>query len=133
MSFWNSTTHIARKLHRCEYCGKQIGAGEQYSRETGVYDGEFNDYCMCRRCREVWTYLSGEYSDELGCLFDDLVNSDVLRCPKCGSVDLSEYDFSDDMLSVGCECDRCGHNYTVDLSAEAIKKHFDKIGGGQGE
>ena len=43
MSFWNSTTHIARKLHRCEYCGKQIGVGEQYSRETGVYDGEFND------------------------------------------------------------------------------------------
>ena len=51
MSFWNSRTRIARIPHRCEYCGKQIEVGEQYSRETGVYDGEFNDYSMCSRCK----------------------------------------------------------------------------------
>jgi DNA-directed RNA polymerase subunit RPC12/RpoP len=129
MSFWNSRTRIARIPHRCEYCGKQIEVGEQYSRETGVYDGEFNDYSMCSRCKGAWTYLSGESCGELGNLFDDVMETDILHCPICGGFNLREYDFADDMLSVECQCDKCDHKYMVDLSEEAIKKHFNEIGG----
>ena len=112
MSFWNSRTRIARIPHRCEYCGKQIEVGEQYSRETGIYEGEFNDYSLCSRCKGAWTYLSGEYC-----------------CPICGGFNLREYDFADDMLSVECQCDKCDRKYMVDLSEEAIKKHFNEIRG----
>lgn len=62
MSFWNSIERKARKEHSCIYCGKTIEKGETYSRESGTFEGEFNDYCLCLRC--VWLINSFETDNE---------------------------------------------------------------------
>lgn len=124
MSFWNSRYRKARKEHRCEYCGKKIKIGETYSRETGIYEGDFNDYAMCARCRAIWHDMTSSWSDELGEFRDDLFENDLVMCPACGSVNRQDYDFAEDMQSVTCECLDCGREYTVDLSAEAILAVF---------
>ena len=124
MSFWNSRYRKARKEHRCQYCGKKIQIGETYSRETGSYMGEFNDYCLCARCRAVWTDMATSWCDELGEFQEDLFENDLVVCPHCGSMNRHDYDFSEDMQSITCECLDCGKEYTADLSAEAILAVF---------
>lgn len=101
MEFWESRKHKARKPHNCEYCGAGIKVGETYFRETGKTWGEFSDYCLCERCKSVLPYFS-EDGDELGEFYEDVFNTDI------------------------CECPKCGHCYTVDLSAEAIKACFER-------
>ena len=125
MSFWRSRNHRAKKRHRCEYCGKIIEAGELYSRETGVYEWDFNDYCLCLRCVSIIPYFKDKYSFELGNFVDDVFNSDLLECPKCHGNNSREYYFAPDMQNIKLECDICGNTYVVDLSKQAIKKHFE--------
>lgn len=125
MSFWKSITHKAKKKHLCEYCGKTIEVGETYSRETGMYGGDFNDYCLCQRCRSVVSYFINGFRDELGDFVEDVIDCDILECPKCGSILHREYEFADDMQSVSLECDRCDNEYTVDLSEEAFERFFE--------
>jgi DNA-directed RNA polymerase subunit RPC12/RpoP len=125
MSFWKSQYHIARKEHVCEYCNKKILVGEKYSRESGMYEGEFNDYCLCDRCRNIISYVKSESGDyELGTLFDDLNNSDFFACPVCHSIGPHEYSFPDNKMSIDIECDMCNHKFTVNLSEESILAHF---------
>ena len=126
MSFWESRTHRARKKHHCEYCGKVIEVGETYSRETGMYEGDFNDYCLCMRCRNVISYFKYDCSYELGEFADDLFNTDFLECPKCHRNNSRTYDFSQDMSSIKLECDNCDNVYIVDLSEQAIEKFFKR-------
>lgn len=47
MEFYTSTTPIARKHHKCEYCGKEIQKGEKYSYESGKYDGDMFVRKLC--------------------------------------------------------------------------------------
>ena len=126
MSFWRSTTiKAARKTHSCEYCGKVIQVGESYEAEAGIYEGEFQRYALCLRC--LWLiYRHYPYvDDELGNLVDTLFDNDYLQCPSCGSVNNREYDLSEDKQSCECECDNCGHKWTVDLSLDALKRAAD--------
>lgn len=127
MSFWNSRWHKARKKHRCEYCGKVIEVGERYSRETGMYAGDFDDYCLCERCKNIMPYMKVDAIDDtLGEFVDDLIDHDVLDCPKCGGWNHREYKFSEDMMNITLECDKCDHVYTVDLSYEAFKEWYER-------
>nr|MDD3417570.1 hypothetical protein [Lachnospiraceae bacterium] len=121
MSFWNSRKHKARKEHKCQYCGKKILIGETYNRETGIYESEFNDYCLCERCRWVLTNIDNE-SDELGDFYDAIFEFDLVSCPSCGSINLREYDMSDDMQTMECECDKCDTKWIADLSIDGLKK-----------
>ena len=120
MSFWKSRTHKAKKEHKCQYCGKKILVGETYRRETGTYDGDFNDYCLCERCRWVLTNIDNE-SDELGEFYDAIFEFDLASCPNCNSINLRDFDFSEDMQTMECECDKCDNKYIVDLSIAGLK------------
>ena len=125
MEFWKSKKRKARKPHNCEYCGAGIKVGETYFRESGMAFGDFDDYCLCERCKSVLPYFA-EGRDELGEFYDDLFNTDICECPKCGSIIHYDYEFADNMKKIDLECDECGHCYTVDLSAEAIKAYFER-------
>ena len=35
---------IARKQHKCDWCGKPISKGEEYERQKYKYDGEFYEW-----------------------------------------------------------------------------------------
>ena len=74
-----------------------------------------------------------EDRDELGEFYEDLFDTDICECPMCGSIFHYDYDFIDNMKAIDLECDKCGHRYIVDLSAEAIKAYFEhqKKGGGE--
>ena len=123
MSFWTSTPRKARKEHHCLYCGKVIHVGETYSREKGMaIDGEFCYYPLCSRCADVWDELHDGWDDSLGDFQDDLFDNDLVLCPFCGSAWTDERDCADDMQSITCTCGKCGKDYTLDLSAEAILK-----------
>ena len=95
--------------------------GETYHRETGIYDSEFNDYCLCERCRWVLTNIDNE-CDELGNFRDAIFEFDLVSCPSCGSINLREYDLSDDMQTMECECDECDAKWIEDLSIDGLKK-----------
>ena len=45
-------TPVARKEHRCEFCGEVIHVGEKYNRQSNVYDGRIYDWvshCVCSK------------------------------------------------------------------------------------
>lgn len=94
--------------------------GELYHRETGIYENEFNDYCLCERCRWVLQNIDNE-SDELGSFYDSIFEFDLVSCPACDSINLREYDFLDDMQTMECECDDCDTKWTADLSIEELE------------
>ena len=66
----------ARKPHKCDWCGKSIGKGEQYEYQKYVYDGEMYDWKAHLSCSRIataiWDYVDpdeGMSSDEFmdGC------------------------------------------------------------------
>lgn len=125
MSFWNSQYRIAHKNYRCEYCRAPIHIGDRYSRETGVVSSEFNDYCLCERCRQVCTDLNDGWDDTLGDFVCDISDNDIILCPSCGSPNMREIDYADDMMSAKCECDNCDCVFTADLSVAGIRRVLD--------
>lgn len=57
---------IARKEHTCMWCGGKIAVGEQYDRQTLVYDGELYEWKNHRECAKLASRLNmfAEYGDE---------------------------------------------------------------------
>jgi hypothetical protein len=49
----SESTPVARKAHRCIWCGERIAAGERYTHERSIYDGGFQNHrerrLACRR------------------------------------------------------------------------------------
>ena len=41
---------IANKEHKCMYCGGIIKKGEQYERQTNIFDGSIYDWICHKRC-----------------------------------------------------------------------------------
>lgn len=59
--FWTRPT--ARKLHRCQMCGRAILPGEDYDRMAGLDGGTAWTYKCCRHCyraADAWTRWSGD-------------------------------------------------------------------------
>ena len=62
------TYQVAKKGHRCTYCGEAIPVGEPYTRQTGVYDGSWyvsklHDECfkdLCDSGDDEYTPYSNE-------------------------------------------------------------------------
>lgn len=54
---------VARKEHRCTYCGEAINARDEYVYQTGVYDGAWYVSKMHPECFEdLGRYEEGEYT-----------------------------------------------------------------------
>lgn len=121
MGFWNSVKRKARKEHRCIYCSKIIKKSEEYSRETGTFAGEFNDYCLCLRC--LWLIETFASDNEyLADIWETLFNNDLINCPSCGSSNLRDYMMLENYLKMKCECDNCDEKWVADLSVEGLKE-----------
>ena len=58
--FSNYTHPVARKIHRCEWCGQIIPVGEKHVHHRGVWDGGFQDWRMHNEC-----YKYGQKNDEI--------------------------------------------------------------------
>jgi hypothetical protein len=48
----SKTRPIARKDHRCIWCGQKIPKGEQYISEQSVFDGDFQNHHWHFECLE---------------------------------------------------------------------------------
>ena len=52
MKVLRDKTPVARKEHRCNFCGGVISVGEKYNRQTNVYDGcvyDWVSHCECSK------------------------------------------------------------------------------------
>lgn len=86
---------VARKEHRCMFCGGVIQRGEQYSRST-IVDGDIYDWVAHKNCMGLtWMmdmdeYNEGLYPDEFKCAIQDYVvehhpdwdHMDIAGCAK---------------------------------------------------
>ena len=76
MKILKDKTPIARKEHRCDFCGGMISVGEKYNRQTNVYDGSIYDWVShCEGSQLAYELDMYEYCDEgldsdefIGCL-----------------------------------------------------------------
>jgi len=129
--FWDSDyVKKSRKNHVCEFCYGKILQGNSCYHEHGKYDGEFQDYYLCKRCRELidsqderWEwYESGEFGE-----FHELfISGAYIKCSKCGSGDYDKIDYSEDALHCKISCNNCENEYELNLSAENLLKKEDK-------
>ena len=118
MSFWNSKNiKKTRKVHICEYCGRKIEIGESCNNESGMYEGEFNNYYLCR-CLNFISKYSPDLSDGFssGEFYEEIYNMQIAPCPKCGSDNHREYEWSEDSMKCQFECDDCDEKWEADFS-----------------
>ena len=64
MDFSRSSTHKAKKPHKCFLCGGKIAIGEKYERYTGKYDGDFFDQCFHENCIAILDKFCRDQQDE---------------------------------------------------------------------
>lgn len=48
--FGDTTWPVARKDHRCEWCGETIPKAEKHAHFVGKWDGEFQNWRMHNEC-----------------------------------------------------------------------------------
>ena len=53
MDILRDTHPIARKEHKCQFCGGIISIGEKYYRQTNVYDGRVYDWISHTECTQL--------------------------------------------------------------------------------
>ena len=107
---------IARKQHKCDWCGKPISKGEEYERQKYKYDGEFHEWHAHLACSRVvsarWDYVDpdeGMDSDQ----FDEYCAEVCCRfiCPDCENWN-KEYG----------ECEK-DESYCIERMDEFFKSH----------
>ena len=60
----NEETRLARKAHKCDYCGENIEKGEKYNVATLKYDGQLYKWKTHEKChyiaQRLWRYFEPE-------------------------------------------------------------------------
>lgn len=120
MSFWKSVEHKAQKKHCCELCHKAIQVGEKYSRQTGVVEGDFQDYCLCLRC--LWLLKQHPGREVIGDIWELLSDYDYISCPNCGAYNYEIEEVDEDIENLTFSCGKCGNWWLENLSLEELKK-----------
>jgi len=67
MSLLKESYPKARKMHKCQWCGKLIEPGDIYYRYTMKWDGEMQDTCMHLECAEASSKGMESWEEELPC------------------------------------------------------------------
>jgi hypothetical protein len=52
-SVFEQLTPVANREHECYECGNTIQPGERYNRESGVWDGSWEHFKICKICVAV--------------------------------------------------------------------------------
>ena len=52
MTILKTGYHVARKEHKCEWCGQSILPGEKYYYFTGSYQGDFQHTKLHMECKD---------------------------------------------------------------------------------
>ena len=97
LDFYSAALPIARKEHSCEYCSKAINVGEQYSVESGKYDGDFFSRKLCLCCKNILDEFCLEVDQE----FDWDEVTEYLSDKHCSGCSKREYD-SCDLMPYDC-------------------------------
>ena len=121
MSFWRNTKiKRTRKKHRCMFCSRVIKIGDPAEYNAGIWEGDFQSYYFCDRCRKFIEKYNTELSDGFsGGDFTEYISGFGLDCcPVCGSNNHREYTWAGDMMSCKYECDNCDHIWDADYSME---------------
>lgn len=85
LELYEHHNRTAHKQHTCEYCGESIAAGQQYSYETGKWDGEFFVRKLCLTCEMILSEFmseSGEEEFDWPYVTDHLVEHHCMSCPR---------------------------------------------------
>jgi hypothetical protein len=59
----SETFPVARKQHRCIWCGQPIPVGEKYRNERSVYDGEMQAHHWHQECAAAQQAEGSEYGE----------------------------------------------------------------------
>ena len=113
MDCYTQTFPIARKVHNCDFCGKQIEKGEKYSRESWKDGGEFWNRILCISCEKILTQFCKENSKDE---FDWDWILDWLSDKYCYSC-----------IHGTQEEDDCEYGYSKIPNCPRIRKHFESL------
>ena len=58
----NSSTPVARKVHRCDECSREIRPGRRYHNSVGLAEGAFQNTKQCLRCHAI---VKTVYSEQM--------------------------------------------------------------------
>jgi hypothetical protein len=109
-------TKTARKSHHCDYCGKIIEKGEEYSYQKTIFDSAFCEWRTHLACARVaaaiWDYVDpddGMSEDEFrdGC---QEIRQEFI-CPDCPKWNMEYGDCDDDLT------------YCIDKMDEVFETH----------
>ena len=92
MDFYNNTHPKARKVHKCEYCNKEIAKDEKYSSESGKFNGDFFTRKLCFVCSKIFSEFCSESSEDE---FDWWEVDDWLRERYCHNCEHSQSENDD--------------------------------------
>lgn len=84
MEFYTEKHPIARKVHKCHICGSPISVGEQYSRESGKFEGDFFDRSTCQVC---WGIRQADVAENSSELYDTYSLIDFVESGFCSGCD----------------------------------------------
>lgn len=62
---------VARKVHRCEECGRPIRPGQRYARTSGIWDGSPDSHAQHEDCLELLQHIASTHCDGVW-VFGDL-------------------------------------------------------------
>jgi hypothetical protein len=110
-----------RKPHRCETCCRIIPSGITAYHTGGMWEGDWQNWYMCKFCHDHEVWESGEYVSD-GDFTQWLYEQDFYNCPSCKGIDPEtgkkhrcnpDWDWSEDDEIVLFECDICDHKWSV--------------------
>jgi hypothetical protein len=125
MEVIRTNINIARKEHRCSFCGCKISKGEQYRHSTNKCDGSlyvWKEHLHCADlCNEIWDYVDpddGMTSDDFCDAIKELAHT--FYCPfHCDKFDKETRDCD------GFDNDSCVRKFAEFMQSRELRLVLD--------